>query len=211
MVIYSGDNIDYVIVGLGNPGKVYENSRHNIGFKALDYVNSQCDAGRGCKRMLHSSLTDKCVLDGHSVYMAKPQTYMNNSGMAVVEIMRYYKVRPNKLIVIHDDIALPVGHFKIKKGGGAGGHNGLKSIIQHIGTDDFIRIRIGVGEKPEGWDLANYVLGKIPENEYKAISDRFSAIFNALSYMMNYDINRAMTAFNSVCGQLNIQKISGQK
>ena len=206
MAIYSGDNIDYVIIGLGNPGKVYENTRHNIGFKTLDYINSKCDAGRGCKRMIHSSLTDKCILDGHAVYMAKPQTYMNNSGMAVVEIMRYYKVRPNKLIVIHDDIALPVGYFKIKKGGGAGGHNGLKSIIQHIGTDDFIRIRIGVGEKPEGWDLANYVLGKIPENEYKAISDRFSAIFNAVSYIMNYDINRAMTAFNSVCGQLNIKK-----
>ncbi len=206
MAIYSGDNIDYIIVGLGNPGKIYENTRHNIGFKALDYVNAQCDSGRGCKRMLHSSLTDKCSLDGHTVYMAKPQTYMNNSGMAVVEIMRYYKVRPNKLIVIHDDIALPVGHFKIKKGGGAGGHNGLKSIIQHMGTDDFIRIRIGVGEKPEGRDLANYVLGKIPENENKLISDRFSAIYNAIAYIMNNDINRAMTAFNCVCGQLNIKK-----
>lgn len=196
--INPGEHPDYFIVGLGNPGQRYENTRHNIGFKIADYIDSECMLSRGCKRMLHSSLTDKCVLDGTVVYIIKPQTFMNNSGIAVEDLISYYGVSTKQLIVIHDDITLPSGNFKIKFGGSAGGHNGVKSIIDHLGTDKFTRIKVGVGQKPKEWDLANYVLSKIPEDEYKLISKRFVDIKEAVSCIINYNIEKAMTVFNPI-------------
>ena len=151
-----GEHPEYIVVGLGNPGPRYENTRHNVGFKVLDYIDQNSMSGRGIKRSLHYSLTDKVVLDGYICYLVKPQTYMNNSGLAVRDVLDYYRMSPEQLIVIYDDIALPVGNFRIRKSGSAGGHNGMKSIIQHLGTSDFIRIRVGVGEKPE---LFIYVCG----------------------------------------------------
>lgn len=191
-----GEHPEYVVVGLGNPGQRYENTRHNVGFKVIDYLDEKSTAGCGVRRMLHSSLTDKCVLDGYIIFLVKPQTFMNNSGMAVRAVLDYYKMTPEQLIVIYDDVSLPVGHVRIRKNGSAGGHNGMKSIIQHIGTSEFIRIKVGVGHKPEGWDLANYVLGKIPDEDYKLISKKFELIKDAVSCIMNYGIEKAMSYYN---------------
>ena len=193
-----GEYLDYVIVGLGNPGDCYEYTRHNIGFKFIDYLQAQTDTNRGCKRKLHYSLVDKCVLNNNVVYMVKPQTYMNNSGMAVQDILRYYKLKHAKLIVLHDDITLPVGCFKLKFGGSAGGHNGIKSIIEHIGTNEFIHVKIGVGKKPEGWELSSHVLSKFPNDEYELIKKRFYDMYGAIKDIMNYGIERAMSINNPV-------------
>lgn len=193
-----GEHPQYIIVGLGNPGQRYENTRHNIGFDAVDYIDSRCQVMRGLKRMMHSSLCDKCVLDGYIVHLIKPQTYMNNSGMAVQDILSYYRMMPSQLIVIHDDISLPIGEFRVKNGGSPMGHNGLKSIIQHIGSKDFVRIRIGVGEKPEEWDMAKYVLSKLTPDEYQKISKNFEKIKNAVSCILNYGTEDTIKRFNSL-------------
>ena len=191
-----GEQPEYIIVGLGNPGQRYENTRHNIGFKVVDYIDSKSAVSRGCKRMLHSSLCDKCVLDGYIIYNVKPQTFMNNSGMAVQDVMNYYKLSPKHLIVIHDDINLPCGEFRIKFGGSANGHNGLKSIIQHLGTRDFIRIRVGVGRKPEGWDMSKYVLSKFSDTEMALITRKFEWIKRAVSTIFNYGLDSSMKIYN---------------
>lgn len=191
-----GEHPECIIVGLGNPGQRYEKTRHNIGFDVVDHLDSVCDCSRGIKRMLHSSLCDKCVLDGYIVYLVKPQTFMNNSGMAVKNVMSYYRMDPSQLIVIHDDTKVKIGEFKIKKGGSAIGHNGIKSIIQHLKTDNFIRIRVGVGEKPEEFDMSRYVLSHLTDSEYKAIQSKFIHIKNAISCIFNYDIERAMKLYN---------------
>ncbi|MBO5869999.1 MAG: aminoacyl-tRNA hydrolase [Clostridia bacterium] len=193
-----GEHPEYIIVGLGNPGQRYENTRHNIGFKVVDYIDSRSAVSRGCKRMLHSSLCDKCVLDGYIIYNVKPQTFMNNSGMAVQDVMSYYKMSPKQLIVIHDDITLPAGEFRVKNGGSAGGHNGLKSIIQHIGTNAFIRIRVGVGVKPAEWDMSKYVLSKITDEEFALISDKFELIKKAVSSVFNYGIEHTLKVYNLI-------------
>lgn len=193
-----GEHPEYIVVGLGNPGSRYENTRHNIGFKVIDYIDSVGDFSRGCIRMLHSSLCDKCVIGGYILYLVKPQTFMNNSGMAVQDVMHYYKMNPEQLIVIHDDTEVPAGEFRIKKGGSAMGHNGIKSIIQHLGTNDFIRIRVGIGSVPQGWEKSNYVLSKIPENEFSLISDKFPVICRALESMFNYGIDHAIEAYNQI-------------
>ncbi len=193
-----GEHPEYIIVGLGNPGTRYEDTRHNVGFKAVDYIDSQCDVSRGCKRKLHSALCDKCVLDGYIVYFVKPQTFMNNSGMAVQDVLNYYKMNSKQLIVIHDDITLPAGEFRIKKGGGAGGHNGLKSIIQHIGNGDFVRIRIGVGIKPEKWDMSKFVLSKITPEESLLIESEFCVIKQALGDIFKYSVDHAIDKFNPI-------------
>lgn len=198
MPINPGENAEYIIVGLGNPGKNYENTRHNIGFKIIDYIDENAMLSRGCKKMMHCALTDKCVVDGRVVFLVKPQTYMNNSGMAVKDVMFYYKLPTSKLIVIHDDITLPVGHFKIKKGGSAGGHNGIKSIIEHLGTNDFIHIKVGIGKKPTEWELANYVLGRIPEDEFTLMKSKFETIKEAISTIFNYGLEKAMNQYNPI-------------
>ena len=191
-----GEHPEYIIVGLGNPGQRYERTRHNIGFDVADYLDSVCANSRGIKRMLHSSLCDKCVLDGYIVYIVKPQTFMNNSGMSVKDVMSYYRMRPSQLIVIHDDTKIKLGEFKIKTGGSASGHNGIKSIIEHLRTDNFIRIRVGVGEKPEQFDMSKYVLSRLTDNEYKSIQSQFNRIKIAISCIFNYGIDRAIEFYN---------------
>ena len=193
-----GEHPEYIIVGLGNPGQRYENTRHNIGFKVVDYIDDQSNMSHGCKRMLHSSLCDKCVLDGYIIYIIKPQTFMNNSGMAVQDVMSYYRLSSKNLIVIHDDITLSVGEFRIKNGGSANGHNGIKSIIQHLGTDDFLRIRVGVGKKPDDWDQAKYVLSKFSDEEYAKISKNFKNIKDAVSSVFNYGLDYTIKTYNLI-------------
>lgn len=191
-----GEHPEYIIVGLGNPGTRYDNTRHNVGFKVADYLDSTCLLGHGIKRMLHSSLCDKCVLDGYIIYLVKPQTYMNNSGMAVRDVMQYYRMTANTLIVIQDDTSLPVGEFKIKRGGSANGHNGIKSIIQHLPNSDFIRIRVGVGEVPDGWDKSKYVLSRFSDKELNAIEWLLPKIREAISMIFNYGLEESMEKYN---------------
>ena len=193
-----GEHPEYIVVGLGNPGQRYENTRHNIGFKIADYIDENSNMSRGCKRNLHSSLCDKCVLDGYIIYIIKPQTFMNNSGMAVQDVMSYYRLSPKNLIVIHDDITLPVGEFRIKNGGGSNGHNGIKSIVQHLGTSDFLRIRVGVGKKPDDWDQSKFVLSKFTDKEYEEISKTFKDIKDAVSSVFNYGIDSTISMYNRV-------------
>ena len=194
--INPGEMPDYIIVGLGNPGQRYEHTRHNVGFSVVDYIDSECEISRGCKRMLHSSLVDKCVLDGYVVYLIKPQTFNENAGMAVADVLNYYRLGPSSLIVIHDDLRVPFGEFKLKEGGSTLGHKGLKSIAQHIHSTDFIRFRIGVGPRPNNKSVSDYLLSKLTLEEYKVLSERFRDIYDALSDLFNYDFEYAYNGYS---------------
>ena len=149
----------YVIVGLGNPDKKYEHTRHNIGFDVIDALADKYNISVTDKK--HKALCGSGVIEGMKVLLVKPQTYMNLSGESVAEVMNFYKLDPDEeMIVIFDDISLEPGRIRIRKKGSAGGHNGIKSIIAMTGTQGFSRIKVGVGEKPQGWDLADHVLGR---------------------------------------------------
>ena len=156
-----------VIVGLGNPGKKYDNTRHNIGFEALDYIADK--EGISINTGKHKALIGTGYMGGEKVLLVKPQTFMNLSGESLRPIMDFYKLEPEDFIIIHDDIDLDVGRLRIRRKGSAGGHNGLKSIISHLGSMDFPRVKIGVGEKPKGYDLADYVLGHFTKEEQETV------------------------------------------
>ncbi len=200
MAINRGEHPEYIVVGLGNPGQRYENTRHNVGFKAIDYIEKHSLLGTGCKRLLHSALTDKCVHDGYIMFLVKPQTYMNNSGLAVYDVMNYYRLREDRLIVIYDDTSIPFGHIRIRPEGSSGGHNGIKSIIEYMKTEKFIRIRVGIGKKPAQWDLADYVLSRFSDKEQAILEKRFAEVHKAISCIMNYGIEKAMSLYNTPTG-----------
>lgn len=184
----------YCIVGLGNPEKKYENTRHNIGFDVIDAVAEKYSIAvreRGFK-----ALYGKGVIEGQRVILVKPQTYMNLSGESVREVTDYYKIDPEDLIVVSDDIALAAGQIRIRKRGSAGGHNGLKNIILHLGTEDFTRIRMGVGEKPKEWDLVDYVLGHFPKEERAVVDESIKEAAKALGVLLSEGVDRAMNAYN---------------
>ena len=148
----------FVIAGLGNPDKKYENTRHNIGFDVIDALADKY--GIRVKDRKHNALCGTGVIEGRKVLLVKPLTFMNLSGESIGEIIRFYKLDPEEdMLVVFDDISLAPGNIRIRKKGSAGGHNGIKNIIAHLGTQNFMRIKVGVGEKPKGWDLADYVLG----------------------------------------------------
>lgn len=185
----------FIIVGLGNPGKDYTNTRHNIGFDVIDALADV--AGISVIEKKHKAIIGKGVLDGQKVILAKPQTYMNLSGESVREIIDYYKVdEEQELIVISDDISLDVGNIRVRKKGSAGGHNGLKNIIAHLGHDSFMRVKMGVGEKPKGYDLADYVLGHFTADERKVMNDAAKSAVEAIRMMMAGDVDKAMNEFN---------------
>lgn len=186
----------FIIVGLGNPGREYNNTRHNIGFDVIDVIADKHNISVIEKK--HKAIIGKGVIDGQKVILVKPQTYMNLSGESVREIMDYYKIDPTEeLIVISDDISLDVGNIRIRKKGSAGGHNGLKSIIQHIGTDQFMRVKMGVGEKPKGYDLADYVLGHFTSDERKVMDESAKSANEAVCMMLRMDADGAMNKFNT--------------
>ncbi len=190
----------FIIVGLGNPGKDYKNTRHNIGFDVIDTLADV--AGISVIEKKHKAIIGKGVIDGQKVILAKPQTYMNLSGESVRDIIDYYKVdEEQELIVISDDISLDVGMLRVRKKGSAGGHNGLKNIIQHLGHDTFMRIKMGVGEKPKGYDLADYVLGHFTQDERKIMDEAAKAAAEAIRMMMAGDVDKAMNAFNKKATQ----------
>ena len=186
----------FIIAGLGNPGKDYKNTRHNIGFDVIDVIAEKHNISVIEKK--HKAIIGKGVIDGNKVILVKPQTYMNLSGESLREIIDYYKVDPTEeLIVISDDISLNPGNIRIRKKGSAGGHNGLKSIIQHLGTDAFMRIKMGVGEKPKGYDLADYVLGHFTGDERKIMDEAATSAEEAVRLMMQGDVEAAMNKFNT--------------
>ena len=185
----------YLIAGLGNPGRKYERTKHNVGFDVIDYVTDrhripfsgiqfQAECGKG-------------IIAGQKVMLAEPLTYMNLSGEAVAALVNYYKLDPEEeLIVIYDDIRLDPGQIRVRKKGSAGGHNGIKNIIACLGTDKFKRIRVGIGAKPDRWDLADYVLAPFtPENREK-IEDAIKDAADALELILSGDMDEAMNRYN---------------
>ena len=185
----------YIIVGLGNPTREYENTRHNIGFDVIDKLAQEFSINVLEKK--HKALIGKGIINGQKVILAKPQTYMNLSGESVRELVDYYKVEEEtELIIIYDDISLDVGQLRIRKKGSAGGHNGIKSIIQHLGTDAFPRIKMGVGEKPKGYDLADYVLGHFSKEERAIMDESAGKATKAVELMVIDEIGEAMNLYN---------------
>lgn len=185
----------YLIVGLGNPGREYQNTRHNIGFEVIETLAEE-------EKIVmlehkHKAVIGKGYIGGEKVILAKPQTYMNLSGESVRQILDYYKIdEKENLIVISDDISLPPGKLRIRKKGSAGGHNGLKNIIAHLGHDEFMRVKMGVGEKPAGFDLADYVLGHYSTEERKVMDRARKDGAEAVRSIMADGVETAMNKFN---------------
>ena len=185
----------YIIAGLGNPKREYDNTRHNIGFALIDALADQYNIS--VMDMKRKALTGKGMINGQKVILVKPLTFMNLSGESIRPIVDYYKIDVStELIVISDDISLPPGQIRVRKKGSAGGHNGLKNIIQHLGSEEFQRIRIGVGEKPAGYDLADYVLGHFSKEEQPLIREGIEKAMKAATMMLEGDVDRAMNEFN---------------
>ena len=190
------DSNTFVIIGLGNPGKEYEKTRHNMGFRALDELSA--DTNIEIRRAKFHALLGQGRIGRCKVILVKPQTYMNRSGTAVREAAMYFDVAPENLIVIYDDIDLPVGSIRIRKSGGAGTHNGMKSVVQELGTKDFIRIRIGVGAAKEGEDLVDRVIGKVPEAEKKLLQNAAAEAAEAVRDILAIGVDNAMNRHNHV-------------
>lgn len=185
----------YIIVGLGNPGKQYENTRHNIGFDVIETL-AELDHVAVLEKK-HKAIIGKGFVSGQKCVLAKPQTFMNLSGESVRQLLDYYKVDETaELIVISDDVSLEVGQIRIRKKGSAGGHNGLKSIIAHLGHDSFVRIKMGVGEKPPGYDLADYVLGHFTSQERKVMDEAARRAAEAIRVIIAQGPDAAMNDFN---------------
>ena len=190
-----GGSVEYIIVGLGNPDKKYENTRHNTGWLALDYIAEK----QNCRvnRIKFKSFVGECNMGDSKVLLMKPTTYMNNSGQAVVEAMNFYKLPPENVIVIFDDISLDVGKMRIRAKGSDGGQKGMRSIIYLSGKDTFPRIKIGIGAKPNpNWDLADWVLSKFTDSEKKLLEEKFENAANAAELIIKGDIARAMNLYN---------------
>lgn len=187
---------DFVVCGLGNPGGEYTFTRHNAGFLAMDYIAERL--GVQLKNLKFKALTTVTTYEGHRVLLMKPQTYMNNSGESVRAAAEYYGITPDKIIVISDDVYQQPGRMRIRRSGSDGGQKGLRSIIMQLDSDAFPRIRIGVGAKPEGYDMAAWVLGKIPEEAREPMFSIFGCVYDAVPLIMDGKIDDAMGKFNGV-------------
>ncbi len=186
---------DYIIAGLGNPGAKYEMTRHNAGFLAIDMLAMK--QNKEINRLKFHALTCNAEIDGKKCLLMKPQTFMNNSGEAIGEAAKFYKIPPQNVIVLSDDISLDVGKIRIRRKGSAGGHNGLKSIIAHLGSEDFPRVKIGVGKKPNAYtDLADWVLGRFPKELEPQLKEALENADAAVSLIMQDKLDRAMNLYN---------------
>lgn len=185
----------YIIVGLGNPTKEYHKTRHNVGFDTIDRLAYRF--GISVTEKKHKALCGKGVIEGQKVILAKPQTFMNLSGESVRAIMDFYKVTPEEIIVIYDDISLEPGQLRIRLKGSAGGHNGIKNIIAHTGTQEFPRIKVGVGEKPSRMDLAAYVLSRFSQGEQTLMDEAMDEAGKAVVMMITENYDKAMNQFNT--------------
>lgn len=186
----------YYIVGLGNPGLQYENTRHNVGFLTIDYLAKKHNIK--VKKIKFKSLYGQGEISGHKVMLIKPQTFMNNSGEALRELYNFYKFEHDKLIVIYDDIDIEFGSIRIKKKGSAGTHNGMKSIIYNLKYDDFPRIKLAVGKKPEYMDLANFVLSGFNGDDVKIIENEIKMTSDSIESLISIGIDKTMGKFNSI-------------
>lgn len=184
----------YLIAGLGNPGHEYEKTRHNIGFRVLDAIAEEAGIDVGEKK--NKGLCGKGMFAGEKVILVKPQTFMNASGECIREVADYYKIEPENIIIIFDDISLDPGKLRIRKKGSAGGHNGIKSIIANLSTQDFPRVKFGIGDKPKGYDLADYVLGRFSKEDEEVISENLPRAVKAVELMIREGAEAAMNQMN---------------
>ena len=190
----SGGGVSWLLVGLGNPGAKYASTRHNMGFLALDGLADR--EGFRFNKLRFRAWTAQWKVGDQQVLVMKPQTYMNLSGECIREVLDYYKADIDDLIVIFDDISLEPGKLRLRAKGSAGGHNGIKSIIAQLGSDRFKRVKFGVGDKPKGWDLADWVLGKFPADLYATLRDANQRACEAVACIMTEGITGAMNKFN---------------
>lgn len=187
--------VSFIIAGLGNVGKQYERTRHNAGFIAIDYIAERL--GAKIDRVKFNSTVTEVSLGGKRVLLMKPTTLMNNSGVAVGEAAAFYKIPAENVLILHDEISFDPGVIRIRRKGSAGGHNGLKSIIAHLSSDEFPRIKIGVGKKPSpDYDLVDFVLGKFPEADLDLIKERLPDIFGASEEIISGKIDSAMNKYS---------------
>lgn len=185
----------FIIVGLGNPTKEYEGTRHNVGFEVIDRIADKYNISVTERK--NRAFCGKGIIAGQKVLLVKPQTYMNLSGESVRGLVDYYKIdEESELLVIFDDVSLDVGQLRIRKKGSAGGHNGIKNIITHLGTNVFNRIKVGVGEKPKEYDLADYVLGHFSKAEKEMMEDGYQDAIHAVELILQGEIDGAMNQFN---------------
>ncbi len=187
--------MDYIIVGLGNPGSEYAKTRHNAGFLTVDHIAKKC--GTTVDRLKFKALCGTAEIGDKKVLLMKPQTYMNASGEAVGEAARFYKIPPERIIVIQDDIALPTGKLRIRKTGSDGGHNGIKNIILHLSSQNFIRFKIGVSDRTNpNIPLMDWVLGKFTDEEMKLIEAKYDNIYKAAEMIMDGKFDLALSRYN---------------
>jgi len=184
----------YLLAGLGNPGPQYSGTRHNVGFMLLDYLARETGVGFAESRW--KAMAAKTVISGVTVVMLKPETYMNLSGIAVSQAAHFYKVEPAKIIVIHDDLDIELGRIKMVSGGGDGGHKGIRSIIEHLGTSDFPRIKIGIGRPAGPVPPDKYVLANFGTEELAAVNQKMPAVLEGLKILLQDGISVAMNTVN---------------
>ena len=192
----SGNNsIEYIIVGLGNPGRQYEGTRHNAGFISLDYLADQLNVK--VNRIKFKSTVGEATVAGHRCLLMKPSTFMNLSGQAVTEAMRFYKIPPERVVILCDDINLDVGKIRIRRKGSDGGQNGVKNIIYLSGSDEFPRIKVGIGKKPHpDYDLKDWVLSRFNDKDKQLLKETLPKIADAVGLIVCGDIDRAMNQYN---------------
>lgn len=191
----SQGGIEFIIVGLGNPGAKYEITRHNAGFLWADLFAESLDTE--IKRLKYHALTAEVNIDGHRCLLMKPQTFMNNSGEAVSEAAKFYKIPLEKIIVVFDDISLPIGKLRVRRKGSAGGHNGIKSLIAHLGSENFPRVKIGVGAKPHpDYDLGDWVLTSFKKEDFPALKEAMVKACDAVKLIVNGSADKAMNLYN---------------
>lgn len=184
----------YIVAGLGNPGRRYDNTRHNVGFETIDFLSDKY-------RINVSKVKFKAVIgdgdiEGERVILVKPQTFMNLSGECVREIIEWYKIPLSNIIIVYDDIDLPLGKIRVRPGGSSGTHNGMRSIIYQIQDDNFPRVRIGIGRPPEGWQLADFVLSKFSEDDRKKVNESIKSASEAVESIIKTSVEAAMNKYN---------------
>lgn len=191
----SQGGIEFLIVGLGNPGGKYEITRHNAGFLWADLFAESLNTE--IKRLKYHALTAEVNIAGHRCLLMKPQTFMNNSGEAVSEAAKFYKIPLEKIIVVFDDISLPIGKLRVRRKGSAGGHNGIKSIIAHLGSENFPRVKIGVGAKPHpDYDLGDWVLTSFKKEDFPALKEAMESACKAVELIVKGETDKAMNQYN---------------
>lgn len=186
----------YLIAGLGNPEQKYALTRHNVGFEAALSVRKQHDFSIE-KNRCHAMVSTG-IIGSEKVMVMRPLTYMNCSGIAVAEAASFFKLPPDHIIVLSDDVSIPLGSLRLRRTGSAGGHNGLKSIIEHLGSEDFLRVRIGVGLKPDGWDLADFVLARLTKEEQEKLSGTIEEAAQAAAAIITDGMDKAMNQYNHI-------------